>query len=54
MELVWLVYGRLAALSGSSCVRVGLGGRSARFKKRVFERVIYYIYKMFEIEQMEA
>ena len=45
MELVWLVYGRLAALSVSSCVRVGLGGLSVKFKKRVFEEVIYYIYK---------
>ena len=45
MELVWLVYGRMAALPESSCVYGWFGGRSARFKKRVFEEVIYYIYK---------
>ena len=49
VELVWLVYGRMAALSGSSFMRVGLGGRSVRCEKRVFEKVIYYIYRR-EIE----
>jgi len=51
MELVWLVYERVAALSESSCVGGWFGGRSVRFKKRVFEEVIYYKYiKMCEIE----
>lgn len=45
--LVWLVYGRVAALSGRSCVCGWFGGRSERCEKRVFEEVIYYIYKMF-------
>ena len=50
MELVWLVYGRLAALSGSSCVRVGSAG-GQQGVRREFLRELYIIYiNMREIE----